>query len=838
MVGDNKILTVSYGTFSCTLEGFDDPFSMMKGITEYFRELAERDRFFGAEPPQPDPNALLKIAERSSNTSVDVAVKDNMTVLRNASHGGGSQPVTAPPAATAVAAALAPAVAEGAASSVAYAAPPTPTAPPTLSTVGGTAYGSGDTIAEKLQRIRAVVARDVADPDEVASFFSEDQHADILDAEPVQVTQPATQPAPASQPLAQPAPQNAPEPTAKPVVDRSDASPTTSPTSPQDTQDTTQGATAADVKSDIDAAAAAVTPTPDKAEATPALSDPISYEEDLEEYGQKDATADLEAPSTPPVANAGTASPAPKKVTVTSKPAHAINTDQADAQKQSSVAPSPEKDPAPEPEAEVGAAPPAEEQVEKRRSRPISRMRSKILRNDPQLQAQAAEEDDALADISAQQASVTEALSAAALNGEDPDLKRSVTRPVGDADIGSDEAETGRVKSRRRIKVQKISREDVEAAQPSSEPFVSDGTGGLSPEAEAALMEELEAVEAEIDNAVERPKTKTLLRTEPLEEFQLARDEDSSQVKTEVYHEPDLDDDDDFEDDGRGLKIEGGLIPAPRVEMSEAAKAAAASGNPARRAIVTSKLRPGETEEQRAARLERRVAMLEDEDAALNRLMDATSSRMSNDEEGVVRRASIAHLKAAVAATKADESITEAYSDIEERELDQYRTDLAKVVRPTKSKPLVRKVQTEAESSQPLMLVSKQRVDADTLAAEEAGSDQRLTSGNLALQPDDSIGAAEHDFGAFAAQYDALDLPDLLEAAAAHFTFVEGIETFSRPMLMRKISSLPSSESISREAGLRSFGALLREGTLVKGEDGKFVLSGSSRFTPEAREEG
>ena len=43
MGAEGKVFTVSYGLFSCTLTGFDDPFDVMRAVTLLIEDIVARN---------------------------------------------------------------------------------------------------------------------------------------------------------------------------------------------------------------------------------------------------------------------------------------------------------------------------------------------------------------------------------------------------------------------------------------------------------------------------------------------------------------------------------------------------------------------------------------------------------------------------------------------------------------------------------------------------------------------------------------------------------------------------------------------------------------------------
>ncbi|MEQ6202615.1 hypothetical protein ABMC88_06125 [Sulfitobacter sp. HNIBRBA2951] len=217
-------------------------------------------------------------------------------------------------------------------------------------------------------------------------------------------------------------------------------------------------------------------------------------------------------------------------------------------------------------------------------------------------------------------------------------------------------------------------------------------------------------------------------------------------------------------------------------------------------------------------------------DDSFSRLMEETEQQME-EPEGSNRRDAFAHLRAAVAAKKADEAVGATDDAIESDE--PYRDDLASVVRPRRPASSER-TRTERPSEPrpaPLKLVAEQRIDTTEPRRVTPVRPRRVAA---AAAPEAEMPEVEGSFADFASDVGATELPDLLEAAAAYLSFVEGHAEFSRPQLMTKVRQVEK-ENFTREDGLRSFGKLLREGKIEKLRGGRFQASEQIGFKPDAR---
>lgn len=227
--------------------------------------------------------------------------------------------------------------------------------------------------------------------------------------------------------------------------------------------------------------------------------------------------------------------------------------------------------------------------------------------------------------------------------------------------------------------------------------------------------------------------------------------------------------------------------------------------------------------EPKERRTSRPLTPISETDGDVGRLLAETDNHL-NDDESVRRRRVISQMRAAVAATKADRLVSRRVTSREAEdaaERERYRDDLndavSEVTRPLSTRPGERR-----PSVAPLVLVSSQRVD------------ETKTAPSAEPQSHPAKGAIE-DFAGFAKSMGAKELPELLEAAAAYTSFVEGQSSFSRPEIMKRVARVDPTLKLSREDGLRSFGQLLRQGKFRKLERGQFTIAEDTRFKPEQR---
>jgi hypothetical protein len=728
MVNTNKILTVSYGTFSCTLEGFDDSFGTMKAIAEYFRDLAADDRYFGAEPPTPDAEMLARIAEREISRRVEAHLEENNIVLR--ADRGSILPVAAAAAAK---------VADAAEETVEDAEE---TAPEAVAEAPAAAEVEAPAAPEVEAKADAPeVEAEAPEPDlgALRSLVADSQpSAQAQDDMPVEAEPEFAEPEAAE--IEAPEPEVAAEAPAKPAAIDPDS-----------------------VAAKLQRIRAVVSHYEEE-EADTGYSEDEHAEDFL-----ADAHEDIEA-----------------ALDIDDETEAARLTDDTEDEDEDD----------------------------------LSSLLDRYGQSDQSIESafdEDQEEEDAFGDFDAgdtaeDEDEVTDTLE---LDADDQDLAELAEEETAAEPEAEDVAEAPL-----RARVIKMKRSEFEALAASHLEEDDEDQGepsSLSAEDEDDLMRELAAVEAELGSAEDEADAAV---SDLVAAFDDADDEDDEYEDEAAYEDEAPAAVAGFEDDQDEDEEQDSIAAALADDLDADEDEDADDSN-----LFASD--DGDADQPRTSR-----PFSADADSEMGRIFAETDNQL-DEETGKGRRNAIAHLRAAVAATKAERGAGGNLAG-QGPDTEAYRDDLASVVRPRR--PMAsdgghRSRRPETARPAPLKLVAEQRVDIDKASDAEPIRPRRVhVPGPVAVE---NLNDAD-SFAEFAETVGANSLPELLEAAAAYLAFVEGREQFSRPQLMTRVRQVEQ-DDFSREDGLRSFGQLLREGKIVKIKGGRFAASDSISYRPDAR---